>query len=78
MSISHTDIARILSTLDREASGGPHSIRFTAAAIAMHGLLSSGVAERQTAAMVAKVAYGCAEAFLEETVRRLLPGAEGI
>lgn len=64
-------MARLLSVIEGEGNG--HALRFTAAAVAMHGLLASGAAEKHTADKVAKVAYDLGEAFLYETVQRLLP-----
>lgn len=71
MPLTSSDIAALREAIEHGAD--QHSLRFVAASIAMHGLLASGVAERVAADKVAAVAYDCAEAFLTETMRRLLP-----
>jgi hypothetical protein len=70
MSLTSEQAATIRACLD---TAEQHSMRFTAAAVAMHGLLASGAANAHAAAKVAKVAYDMADAFLEETVSRMLP-----
>lgn len=71
MALSHADTARLVQLL--EDAGSRHSLRFLAASIAMHGLCASGIAGSHTAAKMASVAYDLGDAFLEETVARLLP-----
>ncbi len=75
MTVTHSDIARLRMLLDQEAS--THSMLFLTAATAFGTLLASGAAEKHGASKCAAVAYDCADAFLQETVTRLLPGASG-
>lgn len=70
MPITPSQIATLVAQLEE---GNQHSMRFLSAAFAMHGLLASGAALQFDAAKCAKVAYDIGEAFLVETVDRLLP-----
>lgn len=73
--LTFSDIAALRNFLDNPDNSIP-SVRVMAAAVAMHGLLASGAAEKHGAEKVAKVAYDVAEAFLVETVARTLPSVE--
>jgi hypothetical protein len=72
MPISFAEQAALRSLLDQ---GDEHSMRLTAAGVAWHALIAgrAGAATQANKEIIAKAAWDLGDAFLEETVARLLP-----